>query len=209
MASIKKGGNFMSLPMNIKRSNPIPVDTTEVWYSLASAQTYATSSATAYVGQALKVVDETNGTTKVYVIKDTAGNLEEIPYVGAIPTGFNISATGAGDDVITVTPTGGTNSVGFTVTHADAGPNDGYSTDGYAETMDSASISVNSITGVKIPRFVVDVNGHVNKAGDQEIKITASEASASASGLMSSAMYTKLDEITAISDADIIALCSS
>ena len=33
MAMIKKDGNFMGLPMNIARGNPIPLDKSEIWYS--------------------------------------------------------------------------------------------------------------------------------------------------------------------------------
>ena len=38
MANIDKNGAFMALPMNIKRGNPIPVDTTMVWYSMTDLQ---------------------------------------------------------------------------------------------------------------------------------------------------------------------------
>lgn len=75
MAVIKKDGSSMGLPMNINRGNPIPIDTTSVWYSLAEAQTYAASGATAYVGQLITVVDETNDSSTVYVISNTDGDL--------------------------------------------------------------------------------------------------------------------------------------
>lgn len=78
MAVIKKDGSSMGLPMNINRGNPIPVDTTSVWYSLSAAQAYAAGGATAYVGQVLTVVDETNETAKVYVIANTSGDLVDL-----------------------------------------------------------------------------------------------------------------------------------
>lgn len=78
MAQIKKDGNSMGLPMNINRGNPIPVDSTEVWYSFDDAQTYAQSGATAYVGQVLSVVDETANSTTLYLISNTAGDLVEV-----------------------------------------------------------------------------------------------------------------------------------
>lgn len=78
MASIKKNGNSMGLPMNINRGNPIPLDTTEIWYSLAEAQAYARTGATAYVGQRISVVDEEEQTVSVYVIANTEGNLVKI-----------------------------------------------------------------------------------------------------------------------------------
>lgn len=72
--------NSMGLPMNIIRSNPIPLDSTEIFDSLASAQTYATSNATAYVGQTIKVVDTTTSPIAVtqYIITDEAGTLATI-----------------------------------------------------------------------------------------------------------------------------------
>lgn len=82
MAVIKKNGSSMGLPMNIQRGNPIPIDSTTVWYSLAEAQAYAQSGATAYVGQLLSVVDETNNTTTVYVIINENGELINISSSG-------------------------------------------------------------------------------------------------------------------------------
>lgn len=82
MAVIKKNGSSMGLPMNINRGNPIPIDSTMVWYSLEEAQQYAVTGVTAYVGQLLSVVDETNNTTSVYVIINEAGDLLEISSAG-------------------------------------------------------------------------------------------------------------------------------
>lgn len=87
MAVIKKDGSSMGLPMNINRGNPIPIDSTMVWYSLAEAEAYAQNGATAYVGQLLSVVDETNDTATVYVIINENGELLNISSGG--------SATGA------------------------------------------------------------------------------------------------------------------
>lgn len=78
MAVIKKDGSTMGLPMNITRGNPIPIDSTSIWYSLASAQEYARNGATAYVGQLLSVVNEDTDTTDVYIISNTAGDLINI-----------------------------------------------------------------------------------------------------------------------------------
>ena len=78
MAVIKKDGSTMGLPMNITRSNPIPIDSTQVWYSLEEAQEYAANGATAYVGQLLTVVDEDNDTSGIYVIANTDGDLINI-----------------------------------------------------------------------------------------------------------------------------------
>ena len=82
MASIKKDGSSMGLPMNINRGNPIPVDSTSVWYSLEEAQEYATNGATSYVGQILTVVDEAENLSTAYIIEDTAGTLKKISFSG-------------------------------------------------------------------------------------------------------------------------------
>lgn len=78
MAIIKKDGSSMGLPMNINRSNPIPIDNTSVWYSLQEAQAYARNGATAYVGQLIAVVDETNDTATVYQIQNEAGDIVDL-----------------------------------------------------------------------------------------------------------------------------------
>lgn len=82
MASIKKDGSSMGLPMNINRGNPIPVDSTSIWYSLEEAQEYATNGATSYVGQILTVVNETEGTSVAYIIEDTSGTLKNLSSSG-------------------------------------------------------------------------------------------------------------------------------
>lgn len=85
MAIIKKDNSTMGLPMNITRGNPIPIDSTMVWYSLSEAQEYARNGATAYVGQLISVVNENTNETNVYVISNTSGDL------------INIQSSGSGD----------------------------------------------------------------------------------------------------------------
>ncbi len=75
MAIIKKDGNFMGLPMNIQRGNPIPLDDSSVYYSKATMETYAKTGVTAYVGQIITLVDETNKTCEAYMIANEAGTL--------------------------------------------------------------------------------------------------------------------------------------
>ena len=83
MATIEKNGAFMALPMNIKRGNPIPVDTTLVWYSKSELETYAKSGATAYVGQIVTLVNEASNTAEVYMISNTAGTLVKLAQTAA------------------------------------------------------------------------------------------------------------------------------
>jgi heptaprenylglyceryl phosphate synthase len=78
MAMIKKDGNFMCLPMNIARGNPIPLDKSEIWYSYEEMLNYAATNPVAYVGQILGLVDEENDTAKAYIILNTDGEVQEV-----------------------------------------------------------------------------------------------------------------------------------
>jgi hypothetical protein len=50
MATIKKDGGYMPLPINIKRGNPIPLDASSIWYDVEAMADYAKNNITAYVG---------------------------------------------------------------------------------------------------------------------------------------------------------------
>jgi hypothetical protein len=50
MAVIKTDFNVMNLPMAIERNNPIPLDSSAVWYDYNEMITYAKENPTAYVG---------------------------------------------------------------------------------------------------------------------------------------------------------------
>lgn len=76
MATILKDAAYMALPMNIKRGNPIPLDTTAVWYDKTELETYAKSGATAYVGQVLTLI--AGGKTEAYMISNEAGTLVKL-----------------------------------------------------------------------------------------------------------------------------------
>lgn len=78
MAEIKKTFNVMALPLAISRANPIPVDSTAVWYSLEEMKAYAASNPVAYVGQILTLVDEASNSATAYVIENAAGDLKEV-----------------------------------------------------------------------------------------------------------------------------------
>ena len=73
MATILNNAAYMALPMNIKRGNPIPLDTTSVWYNKTELETYAASGATAYVGQILTLYDDDK--CEAYMISNEAGTL--------------------------------------------------------------------------------------------------------------------------------------
>ena len=90
MAIIKLDGGYNALPISYKRGNPIPLDTTAVWYDIEALRTYAREGVTAYVGQVLTHVDTTNHTAIAYVIENEAGNLKPI---GTVPVGDDGSIT--------------------------------------------------------------------------------------------------------------------
>lgn len=76
MATILNDAAYMALPMNIKRGNPIPLDTTAVWYDESKLKTYAASGATAYVGQILTLY--AGGKCEAYMISSEAGTLVKL-----------------------------------------------------------------------------------------------------------------------------------
>lgn len=76
MATILNNAAYMALPMNIKRGNPIPLDTTAVWYNKTELETYAASGATAYVGQVLTLVAD--GKCEAYMISNENGDLVKL-----------------------------------------------------------------------------------------------------------------------------------
>lgn len=78
MAKIVKEFNTMGLPMAIFRNEPIPLDSSSVWYTYQEMAEYASTNATAYVGQILGLVDATNRTATAYIITSTAGALKEV-----------------------------------------------------------------------------------------------------------------------------------
>lgn len=73
MAKILTDSGYMALPINIKRGNPIPLDTTAVWYSKTELEAYAKTGATAYVGQILTLVADNK--CEAFMISNEAGTL--------------------------------------------------------------------------------------------------------------------------------------
>lgn len=76
MATILNDAAYMALPMNIKRGNPIPLDTTAVWYNKTELENYAKTGATAYVGQVLTLV--AGGKCEAYMISNETGTLVKL-----------------------------------------------------------------------------------------------------------------------------------
>lgn len=78
MATIKQDYSSMGIPKSIDRSEPIPLDNTELWNSYTEAKNYAKNGLTSYVGQSLKVVDTEDDEVYLYVIRNENGDLRKI-----------------------------------------------------------------------------------------------------------------------------------
>ena len=87
---------LMTFDKSFARANGQPLDSTEVYYSLAAAQEYA-AGAGAYVGQKIVVVE--NGVVTHYSIENEAGTLKEL---GSKPVGDNNSIVVAEDGTVSL-----------------------------------------------------------------------------------------------------------
>lgn len=84
----------MEFPKAIQRQDAFSLDPTEVWPSLADAQSYAQTDPTAYVGQKIAVV--VDGEAKQYQIKNADGDLE---LIGAVESATDAEVTEMFNDV--------------------------------------------------------------------------------------------------------------
>ena len=87
---------LMTFDKSFARANGQPLDSTEVYYSLAAAQEYA-AGAGAYVGQKIVVIEE--GIVTHYSIEDAAGTLKEL---GSKPVGDGTTISIAEDGKISL-----------------------------------------------------------------------------------------------------------
>ena len=76
MAKLSKLGALWDVGVAIKRTTANPLDSTFIYKTLADAQAYAKSGATAYVGQLITVVDSSG--TSLYKINNEAGDLVRV-----------------------------------------------------------------------------------------------------------------------------------
>lgn len=90
MAVIQKEYNYMAFPQSFSRGNPIPLDKSSLWFSMEEMSNYSKTDATAYVGQILTLVNETDNSATAYIISNAAGDLVE---VGAATLGDNKTIT--------------------------------------------------------------------------------------------------------------------
>jgi len=63
----------MEFPLSMKRQDAFALDETAVWPSMETAQKYAKTNPTAYIGQLLSVI--VDGVAAPYVIQNAAGDL--------------------------------------------------------------------------------------------------------------------------------------
>lgn len=63
----------MEFPLAMKRQDAFALDETAVWPSMETAQAYAKTNPTAYIGQLLSVI--VDGVATPYVIQNAAGDL--------------------------------------------------------------------------------------------------------------------------------------
>ena len=87
---------LMTFDKSFARANGQPLDSTEVYYSLAAAQEYA-AGAGAYVGQKIAVIAD--GKVTHYSIEDEAGTLKEL---GAKPVGDNKSIAVDANGIVSI-----------------------------------------------------------------------------------------------------------
>ncbi len=87
---------LMTFDKSFARANGQPLDSTEVYYSLAAAEEYA-ATAGAYIGQKIVVVE--NGVVTHYSIEDAAGTLKEL---GSKPVGDEKSITVAENGTVSL-----------------------------------------------------------------------------------------------------------
>lgn len=78
---------------------------------------------------------------------------------------YTITANAEGDEVISLTGTQGDNSVSYSVSHAQQGPENGY-----ISSNETTSIGATGGT-IKIPQITVDTYGHVTAAADEDVVI--------------------------------------
>ena len=89
----------MGMPKGMNRMDQFPLDMSSVYYDYATMENYAKTSAIAYVGQPLSLVDETNKVVTLYTIQDTEGTLKK---VGTSPIGDESTISVAEDGTVSL-----------------------------------------------------------------------------------------------------------
>lgn len=77
MATVKKDFSYMEFPLSVQRQDAFPLDKNSVFYSLAEAQEYASTSPLSYPTQVIGVINESEQLANLYKI-NYDGSLTEI-----------------------------------------------------------------------------------------------------------------------------------
>lgn len=85
-----------------------------------------------------------------------------MPPTQTLPTSFNITANANDDDIVTLSASGGANSVSYTANHAQKGPNGGF-------------VHENKAINFTIPNLTIDSYGHTTEAEKGQRFIIADE----------------------------------
>ena len=145
MAVIMNDASYMGFPLSIKRGNPAPVDTTAVWYNKTELETYATSGATAYVGQILTLVADNK--CEAFMISNEAGTLIKLAQTTASGDLANDVATLQGQVADLISKVG-----------AEAGT-DTEATGLYKEIADVLAVANGKVSSVKATDASVVIGG--------------------------------------------------
>ncbi len=120
---------------------------------------------------------------------DLSGYVEKTQKIGNVALSGDIPVSLTGDSVITVTSTGGTSSIAYSVTHDDSGVTAGSKGDNSNQTPTFGGT-------FKAVSATVDAKGHVTALGDHTVTIPNAKASTTADGLMSKEDKGKLDDLS-------------
>lgn len=180
MATILNDAAYMALPMNIKRGNPIPLDTTAVWYDKTELETYAASGATAYVGQILTLYADNK--CEAYMISNEAGTLIKLA-----------STTASGDLASDVATLQG--QVADLIKKVGAPAGDGIPSTGIYNELDALRSRINSkVASVKASDKSVTVDN--TDATNPTVKVTISAAEDNALSLADDGLKVSIPKVT-------------
>lgn len=152
--------------------------TNAVSYRAEHAKRFRDGSGESYTSR--NTVEEISGNGTFKTIKIPQFTVDPYGHVTAaddqdititLPSEIEIAAkTTEENEVIDVTPKGGTNEVTYTVKHQKKGPAGGYTSGNTTESIDGSAGT--GVTGViQIPQISVDEYGHVTAAEDEEVII--------------------------------------
>lgn len=179
MATIMNDAAYMGFPLSIKRGNPAPVDTTAVWYNKTELETYATSGATAYVGQILTLVADNK--CEAYMISNEAGTLIKLASTTASGDLASDVATLQGQVADLISKVG------------KAAEGEVAATGLYKEIADVLAVANNKVASVTAADKSITIDG---TATAPTVKVTISEAEGNALSLADDGLKVVIPKVT-------------